>query len=202
MARDTTVPHQHSSLAADRVRLFIPADQFSDPYVDTQAAGTRLYDGTQRQAYLQSVNSSLPVRRFDVVTGLGAYCSTQFTVPDDMHVGSACNVVVVWGSDNTTTTNTATWAVTYTSLAASTAVGDPTTALNTTITSSAITAGAWSRITTAEGIVNAASWTNGDLLLLKVQLSAVSGLTVPLSGANADNVVLYGVELRYVRRFL
>jgi hypothetical protein len=195
--RGTSVPHLHNDLVAPVIRKFIPATSFSPVSTGTQASGTRVYLAKPNEAWLEITNTAFPCRRFDATSGLGAYASVFWTVPDDLDVGSPTYVVVYWASSDTVASQTATWAVTYSTLAEGAALAQATTALNTTIVADTDDTDAYGVNITAEGTINAASLTNDQTLNLRVQLSAVSGLSV-----TEDNILLLGVEVRYTRRFI
>lgn len=196
MSRATSVPHLHDDKFADSVRVFIPATDFSPVFTGTQASGTRVYMGDPKTDWLEINNTALPCRRFDATSGLGAYSSKVWTVPDDLHTGSSASVLVWWASSDTAASQTATWAVTYSTLAEGAALANVATALNTTIAADTDDTDAYGINVTAAGVINAASLTNGQTLNLRVQLSAVSGLSV-----STDNIIMLGVEIRYTRRF-
>lgn len=195
MARATLVPHQHEPLAADFITIFKPSTEFGPVQIGSDASGSRVYRAQDSaQHFLQTVTSTIPCIRFDAVA---AYCSAFWTVPDDLHTGSSVNARVWWSTETTTAAQTATWIVTYGLVAEGAAVGDASTALNTVIVADTDDTDAHGLNITASGVINAASLTNGRTLNLKVELDAVSGLV-----AATDNILFYGVEIDYTRRFL
>ena len=141
--------------------------------------------------------STYPVRRFDATSGVGAYTSAYWTVPDDLDVGSAVNFVVHWATSETTASQTATWTLTYSTLAEGAALAAAGTALNTTIAADTDDESVYGLNITAEGVINAGTLANDQTLNLTVQLSALSGLV-----ATTDQIVMLGVEIRYTRRFI
>ena len=197
MSRAASYPHLHDDKVADTIQHFTPATQFSSHNTGTQAAGTRPYMGSAAVHAVQVVESTYPSRRPDATTGVGSACTALWLVPDDLGVGAATDFRVWWTTSLADAAATATWTVTYSSLASGSALADATTALNTTIAASAATATAWSANVTAWGTANAATLANGRILALKVDLTALATLS-----ATTDQIHFLGLEIRYTRRFI
>ena len=197
MGRQTTVPHLHSELFADQSRKFYRADAFSPVYTGTQASGTRTYISRGSNDYLVINNTARTVRRFDATSGLGAFTTLQDFVPDDLHTGSAVNVLVHWATSATSASQTALWVVTYNSVASAAALADATTALGTPLVADTDSTTAYAHnISATAGTIARDTLTNGYTLDWKVQLSTLSGLA-----ATADLIYFLGLEVRYTRRF-
>ena len=112
-------------------------------------------------------------------------------------VASALNIRVLWSTNNTTTTNSITPRILYARLTEdTTAVAIGSTALDTVIAADNPTATAHSLMKSAAGVLAAGTVTDGQLLLLALNINAVSGIT--LGAGNSDNVNVYGVILEFV----
>lgn len=137
------------------------------------------------------------------VTGLlidaaGDLVTLMWPIPYDCDVQSNIDVAVLWSSDQTTTTDTFTWKVLYKELTVdTTAVDIPATALDTAITADTNIGTANALQQTPWGTINGGTLTNGNVLLLHVELDAVSGATL-----GSDLVYGYYLRVRYVRRAL
>src|SRR3990167_3511521 len=147
----------------------------------------------------KTVRKFIPISAFNGVVGNGVWqpASTGDTVTyvlydDKIDVASAVNVSVLWSTNNTTTTNSATFRALYSALTLNTtAVSVGGTALDTTITSDAPVSTANALLETPQGVLAAGTLTDGQALSLALNVSAVSGLT--LGAASSDRICVYGV---------
>ena len=137
------------------------------------------------------------------VTGLkidaaGDLVVLTWPIPYDCDVRSDIEFSVGWASDQATTTDTFTWKVLYKELTVNTtAIDIPATALDTAIAADANVAGVHALQESPYGIINGGTLTNGRVLLLHVELDAVSGASL-----GSDIVAAYYLKIRYVRRAL
>ena len=137
------------------------------------------------------------------VTGLkidaaGDLITVMWPIPYDCDVKSKVEFAVGRSSNQATTTDTFTWKVLYKELTVnSTAIDVPATALSTAIAAHANVAGVHAIQETPYGILNGGTLTNGRVLLLHVELDAVSGASL-----GSDIVAAYYLKIRYVRRAL
>lgn len=109
--------------------------------------------------------------------------------------GCTVNLYVLWSTNATTTTHTATWRLRYAAVTPETDACTATVAvLDTAITSDACIGTADVVQRTAAGVINAGNFLEGDLLKLRLDLSAVSGFAL-----GTDIVRWHGVEVEVVR---
>jgi hypothetical protein len=122
----------------------------------------------------------------------------MWPIPYDCDVKSDVDFAVQWSSDQATLTDTFTWKVLYKEITVdTTAIDIPATALDTTITADTNVAGVHALQQTPYGTINGGTLTNGRVLLVHVELDAVSGATL-----GSDIVAAYNLVIRYVRRAL
>ena len=128
----------------------------------------------------------------------GDMVGVMWPIPYDCDVKSKIEFAVQWSSDQTTTTDTFTWKILYTEATVdTTAIDIPATVLSTAIAADANVAGVHALQQTPYGILNGGTLTNGRVLLLSVELDAVSGATL-----GSDVVHGFNLVIRYVRRAL
>lgn len=128
------------------------------------------------------------------VTSTGQTFDTLANLPN-MSSSATINLYVLWSTDSTTTTQTATWRLRY---AAVTPETDATTAsvavLTSAIAADTVTATANMLQRTAAGVIDPNNVLEGDWLKLRLDCSAVSGLALA-----TDVVNFHGVEIEFVR---
>ena len=128
----------------------------------------------------------------------GDLITLMWPIPYDCDVQSAVNFAVQWCSNQTTTTDTFTWKILYTELTLNeTAIDTPATALSTAIAADANVAGVYAIQQTPWGVLGGGTLTNGNVMLLHVELDAVVGATL-----GSDVVCGHNLVIRYVRRAL
>lgn len=193
MSRATSVPSVHNHHVADFIRRTLFAHQWS-PIGFGSGSGTVSYHGSGTKHFLQVVRSVYETRRPDAV---GQFITTPWDVPDDLHIGSRLRARVLWAASDTAGSQTATWILTYSTIAEGTALADATTAVDTAIGTDTDSTTAYGLNKSGWAIINAASLTNNQTLNLRIELDAVSGL----SAAN-DQIHFLGLEIEYTRRFI
>ena len=192
MSRRTSVPHLHNDMVADFVRDVIWAQEFSQVGFATTGSGD--FTPAARSNFYKTVGSAYETRMFDTV---GGFCATNWFMPDRFDVGSRMRFRVLWHTSETTGSQTATWAVTYSNIAEGTAVADATTALNTVIAADTDDTDARGLNFTAWGILNGQSLTHDRMLNLRVELDALNGLAVA-----TDRIHFVGLQVEGTPRFL
>lgn len=132
------------------------------------------------------------------IDAAGDLVVVQWPIPYDCDVKSPIDFAVQWSSDQADLTDTFTWKVLYKELTVNTtAIDIPATALSTAIVADTNVAGVHALQQTEYGTLNGGTLTNGRVLLLHVELDAVSGPTL-----GSDIVAAYNLVIRYVRRAL
>ena len=166
MSRGTAPPHLQQVGTAERTKLTLKAGDFE--------GATGVY--TQR------------------VTSTGQTYDALVNLPI-LSASSHINVYVLWSTDSTTTSNTATWRLRY---AAVTPETDATTAtvavLTTAIAADAASATANTLQRTAAGVIDAGNVLEGDMLKLRLDIASVVGFALA-----TDVVNLHSVELEFIR---
>jgi len=133
-----------------------------------------------------------------LIDAAGDMVTLMWPVPYDCDVKSDIDFAVLWSSDQTTTTDTFTWKVLYKELTLdSTGVDVPSTAISTAIAADTNIGTANAIQRTPWGVLNGGTLTNGNILLLQVELDAVVGASL-----GSDLVYGYYLAVRYVRRAL
>lgn len=183
------LPHQNSKNFASTIKVFVPYTDLSfgvntnSAILDTLGVGTAKvqevnslgFAGVQMTAAAQDVHMILPI-------------------PSNMCVACQLKVSVAWSTSSTTTSQTATWKVLYSAIAAGEALAVAGTALDTAIVADSVTSVAYALQETPQGIIVSNTLSRSDMLHILVELDAVSGLN-PAS----DTVFLHGVYLEYTR---
>lgn len=132
------------------------------------------------------------------IDAAGDLTALMWPIPWDCDVESAINFAVQWSSDQVTLTDTFTWKVEYRELTLNTTGVDiPATALDTVVAADTNVAGVHAIQQTAYGILNGGTLTNDNVLVLNVELDAVTGATL-----GSDIVAGYNLVIRYIRRAL
>lgn len=185
------LPHDNRSDVDSTVKVFIPWNEFG-----VTADGTSIYSlgsGAPRVAQVNSLGFA--AIRYDAVSDAA---HLLYQIPDNACV-TVCpiKISVLWSTNSNTTTQTATWQATYSATALGEAFSAATTALDTTITSDSVLGTAYMMNETPQGVINANTLSRGDVLNLKINMSAVSGLN-PAS----DIVLFHGVYIEYTREML
>ena len=197
------LPHQHSYDVEKYKYDYLPLQSVGGNYtiaLTTEAAAAEpvagamfISAGTGSPYYTEVTDSGITgLYVNDTADSVGIL----YPVPYDMDVKSPMEFAVVWCSDQTTTTDTVTWAVTYTELTIdSEAIEAGATALNTVIAADTNVAAVRGIQQTAWGVLNGGTLTHGNWIALDVAYSAESG-------ADAASDVIHGLSLviRYVRR--
>lgn len=154
-----------------------------------------------------TVREIIPMSMFGVAGNSWTPISTTETVQclylnDKIDKGSDINFRVLWSTGSSTTTDTATWRILYTKVTLeSTALpGAAATALDTAIVADAASSTANVLKATAQGTIDGETITDGDALVLSLNLNAVSGLT--LDGTSAEGATAYGVEIEYTTTYI
>jgi len=194
------IPHQHS----------YDVEKYKIEYISLQGQGWNAIANASDQADIAindavvsagAGNPSFGEVGTTGVTALlpdaaGDLVSVLWPIPYDCDVKSPIEFAVQWGSSEATLTDTVTFKVLYTEHTLNvTALTAAATALSTAIAADTNVAGVSAVQQTAYGILNGGTVTNGNLLTLDVEIDAVSG------GA-ANEVAMYTLVIRYIRRAL
>lgn len=164
--RGSAPPHLSQPGTAERKKFFVPAGMF---------------EGTVA-SFTQRIGST--GQAFDTLFPLAGVSG-----------GSTINLYVMWSTDATTTTHTATWRLRYAAITPETDASTASVAaLDTTIAADACIGTANVIQRTAAGVINAGNALEGDYLKLRLDLSAVSGFAL-----GTDRVNFHGVEVEVVR---
>lgn len=99
----------------------------------------------------------------------------MFYVPKDFNVGTNIKFEALWCTDSVDTSETATWEILYSSSAEGEALTAATTALDSAITADNVL-GAYKLAISPYGLLYKDAMEHGDILHIKLSLSAVSGL--------------------------
>ncbi len=154
-----------------------------------------------------TIREFIPISQFGVAGNSWTPISTDETVQavymnDRLDKGSAIGLRVLWSTGSSTTTDSATFRILYTPVTIETDAlpGIASTALGTAITADVASATADVLKYSPQGVIAAETITDGDALVLALNVNATSGLA--LDGIAAENVVVYGVEIEYVTTYL
>jgi len=120
----------------------------------------------------------------------------MFSLPE-FYDRSDLKIVVRWSSGSTTTTDTITFRARYATATIDSGAlrGASLTALDTTIVADSPTATADSIMHTAAGIINPGNMDSEKVLLIALDVSAVSGIV--LGPAKASRVAVHGIQLEF-----
>lgn len=181
------LPHHNRSDVDDEIKVFYPNSVFA-----TTSGVSVVGTGNPEFGVVNNLG-------FTAVRILNTGHSAHFLyyIPDNFCVDCPINVSVLWSTNSTTTSQTATWKVEHGGYAVGEAFGDATTELDTAITADSVLATAYMQNETAQGVINANTFSRGDIVNFAVQLDAASGLN-PAS----DIVFLHGVFIEHVRQEL
>lgn len=114
-------------------------------------------------------------------------CHHVFYVPKDFNVDTNIKFEVVWCTNNSDTSKTATWKIEYAANAANETLTAASTALSSAITADNVL-GAYKIAVAPYGLLSGGILDHGDFLHLKISLGAVSGLNPA-----TDEIFLLGI---------
>ena len=151
--------------------------------------------GDQNPSFGEITDSGVAGLKMDAT---GDLIALMWPIPYDLDIEYDIDFAVQWSSDQATTTDTLTWKVLYKELTLnSTAIDIPATALDTAIVADYNVAAVHAIQQSPWGTLSKGTLTNGNVLLVHVELQAVSG---PSMGS--DIIAAYNLVIRYVRRAL
>lgn len=172
--------------------IYIPVTQFSGYYRissidDLTEVDENIQFAGSGNPILQEINSlGIVGARIDAA---GDACHHLFYVPKDLNVDTNIKFEVVWCTNSTDTSETATWRVRYSASAAGEVLSAATTALSATISADNVVGATAYMVAIAPfGLLYRGNLQHGDFMHLEVSLSAASGLN-PAS----DEVFLLGL---------
>lgn len=180
------LPHNNRADVKNTVKIFIPYTDFHTDSDSSVGAGDPV---------LTEINS-LGVMGIQMEAA-GDDAHILLPLPDNICVNCPIKISVLWSTNSTTTTQTATWKILYKRLALGDGLAAAATDLNTTITADSVLGTAYGLNETAQGVITAGTLSRGDVLHLLAELDAVSGLNPAVSG-----VYFHGIYIEYVREQL
>lgn len=170
--------------------IFIPVSQFGG---FSGITVTAIY-GTTHFGFESDGNGNPLIQEINSLGVVGARmeatgdaCHHLFYVPKDFNVDTNIKFEVVWCTNNSDTSKTATWKVEYVAVGAEETLVAPNSALDEPIAADNVV-GTYKVAVTPYGLIFAKTLEHGDFLHLKVSLNAVSGLN-PAS----DEIFLLGI---------
>ena len=180
------LPHHNRADVKSTVKMFIPYTSFHTRADASVGAGDPV---------TAEINSLGIVGVQMEAAGDDAH--TLLPLPDNICVSCPIKISVLWSTNSTTTTQTATWKILYKRLALGDGLAAAATDLDTTITADSVLGTAYGLNETPQGVITAGTLTRGDTLHLLAELDAVSGLNPAVSG-----VYFHGIYVEYVREQL
>lgn len=147
----------------------------------------------------------IPIGQFEGATGMWTQritaTSQTFDALVPLNDGSSSmnmNVYVVWSTGSSTTTDDVTFRIRYAALSPETDLTTATVAvLDTAIAADTASGTANTLKRTAAGVINAGNYLEADALKLRLDVTAVTGLTLAGTVVN-----VHWVEVEYVRAFI
>ncbi len=180
------LPHHNRSDVATTVKQFIPFTEFH--YISTQGVGVG-------DPFLAEVNSIGLVGIRMEATGDDAH--VLIPLPSNMCVDCPVKFSVLWSTNSTTTTQTATWKVLYNEGGVGEALAAAASSPDTTITADSVLGTAYMLNETSQAVINSGTFDRNDVIHVLAELDDVSGL-VPSSAV----VILHGMYFEYTREKL
>ncbi len=180
------LPHHNRSDVASTVKQFIPFTEFH--YMNTAGVGAG-------DPLLAEANSLGLVGIRMEATGDDAHI--LIPIPSNICVDCPIKMSVLWSTNATNTSHTATWKVLYNEGGVGQALAAPATAADTVITADAELATSYMLNETSQAVINSGLFDRGDIIHLLAELNNVSGLNPATS-----IVFLHGLYFEYTREQL
>ena len=185
-ALTSNLPHQNRADIKSTVKVFVPYTGFHTRADASVGAGDPV---------TAEINSLGLVGIQMEAAGDDAHI--LWPIPDNLCINCPIKISVLWSTNSTTTTQTATWKILYKRLALGDGLAAAATDLNTTITADSVLGTAYGLNETPQGVITSGTLSRGDILHLLAELDAVSGLNPAVSG-----VYFHGIYIEYVREQL
>lgn len=180
------LPHHNSVDVSATVKEFIPYTDFHTISSASIGAGDPV---------LAEINS-LGIAAIQMEAA-GDDAHILIPLPNNICVDCPIKISILWSTTSTTTTQTATWKILYNKKALGQGLAAAATALDTAVAADSVLSTAYGLNETPQGVINAGTFSRGDIVHLLAELDAVSGLNPAVSG-----VYFHGIYFEYVREKL